>query len=67
MGIPAKHLKQTIDIIFEPLMNIWNTEIVQNKLFPKKLKFADISHIFKQFGNILVQNYRPTSNCFKNL
>ena len=61
MGIPAKHLKQTIDIICEPLMNIWNTEIGQNKQFPTKLKFADISPIFKQFENILVKNYRPVS------
>ena len=42
-------------------MNIWNTEIFQNKLFPTKLKFADISPIFKQFENILVKNYRPVS------
>ena len=57
MSIPAKHLKQTIDIICESLMNIWNTEIVQNKLFPTKLKFADISPIFNQFESILVKDY----------
>ena len=42
-------------------MNIWNTEVVQNNQFPTKLKFADISLIFKQFENILVKNYRPAS------
>ena len=61
MGIPTKHLKQTINIICEPLMNIWNKEIVQNKLFPTKLKLADINPIFKQFEHILVKNYRPVS------
>ena len=42
-------------------MNIWNKEIVQNKLFPTKLKLADISPIFTQFENIFAKNYRPVS------
>ena len=67
MGIPAKHLKQMIDISCEPLMNIWNIEILQNKLFPTKLKFADISLIFKQFENIIVKNYRHVSLLPKSL
>jgi hypothetical protein len=47
MDIPAKHLKQAIGIICEPLMHIWNEGIIQNKTFPAKLKLADISPIFK--------------------
>ena len=61
MNIPTKHLKHTIDIICEPVMIIWNEEIVQNNKFPTKLKLADIRTIFKHFENILVKNYRPVS------
>ena len=61
MNIPAKHLKEAIDIISEPLMYIWNQEIVQNKKFPTNLKFADITPIYKKLENILKKNYRPVS------
>ena len=61
MNIPAKQLKQAIDIISEPLMHIWNNEIVENKKFPRKLKFADITPTFKKLENILAENYRPIS------
>ena len=61
MDIPAKQLKQTIDIIAEPLMNIWNNEIVESKKFSKKLKLADITPIFKKLENILAENYRNVS------
>lgn len=40
LDIPVKHLKQVTDIILEPLMQIWNIEIIQNKKFPDKLKCA---------------------------
>ena len=63
MNIPAKQLKQAVDIINECLMNIWNNEIVQNKKFPTKLKVADIAPIFKKLENILAENYRPVSVC----
>ena len=61
MGIPAKQLKQACDIICEPLTNIWNNEIVQNRKFPSKLKLADISPIHKKLENIFTKNYRPVS------
>ena len=61
MNIPAKQLKQTVDIICEPLKNIWNEEVIQNKIFPSKLKLADITPIFKTLETILVENYRPVS------
>ena len=61
MNIPTKHLKNTIDIICEPLMIIWNEEIVEKKQFPTKLKLADVSSIFKHFENILVKNCEHTS------
>ena len=61
MNIPAKQLKQTIDIICEPIKCIWNEEVIQNKIFPSKLKLAEITPIFKALETILVENYRPVS------
>ena len=61
MNIPVKLLKQVIDVISEPLMKIWNHEVVLNKTFPTKLKLADISLIFKKMESIYVENYRPVS------
>ena len=37
MNIPAKQLKQVVEIIAETLMHIWNEEIVNSKKFSKKL------------------------------
>ena len=42
-------------------MKIWNNEIVRNKIFPKNLKFADITPIFKNEDSTLAKNYRPVS------
>ena len=50
MNIPTKQLKCVIKIICEPVMFIWNEEIVQNKLFPTQLNLADITPIKKYFG-----------------
>ena len=61
MNIPSKQLKQVVDIIMEPLMHIWNNEIIDNQKFPTKLKLADITPIFKRLESILVKNYRPVS------
>ncbi len=61
MNIPTKQLKLVGDIIVEPLMQIWNNEVIENKKFPNKLKYADITPIFKKLECILVDNYRPVS------
>ena len=61
MNIPVKLLKQVIDVISEPLMKIWNHEVILNKTFPMKLKLSDISPIFKKMESIYVENYRPVS------
>ena len=34
---------------------------MENKIFPAKLKLADITPIFKALQNTLVKNYRPIS------
>ena len=61
MNINAKQLKQVCEVVCEPLMVIWNTEVIENKKFPLKLKLADISPIFKKLQSTLVNNYRPIS------
>ena len=61
-NITSKQLKQTADICScESLLNIWNDEIVKNNRFPSKLKYADITPIFKKGDASLEKNYRPVS------
>ena len=61
MNIPTKQLKQVVDVVVEPLMNIWNDEIIHNLKFSTKLKYADITPIYKKLENIFAKNYRPVS------
>ena len=61
MDIPTKQLKQVCDVVCEPLSKIWNEEIIEHKIFPTKLKLADISPIFKALQRTSVKNYRPVS------
>ena len=61
MNIPAKQLKQVANIIVEPLMQIWNYEVVHSKKFPTILKYADITPIYKKLESVFVKNYRPVS------
>ena len=61
MNIPPKQLKEVIDIIAEPLRDIWNEEIIGKQKFPDKLKLADVSPIYKKLEAIFTNNYRPIS------
>ena len=61
MDVPAKQLKQIINIISEPLATIWNKEISGNKKFPTKLKLTEIRPIHKTLEHIFIGNYRPVS------
>ena len=54
-------MKQVCDIIIEPLMQIWNIEVIENMNLPTKLKYADINPIYKKLEHIFVENYRPVS------
>ena len=60
-NISAKHLKEVQNDIVEPLMHIWNNEVIDNKNFPAKLKRADITPIFKTLDCVVKSNYRPVS------
>ena len=61
MDIPTKQLKEVCDVVSGPLTRIWNEEIIQGKVFPAKLKLADITPIFKTLKKTFVKNYRPVS------
>ena len=61
MGIPIKRLMEVVDIVAEPLTQIWKIEIVQGKKFADQLKLADITPLHKKLENILKENYRPVS------
>ena len=41
--------------------NIWNEEILLNKIFSKNLELADASPVFKKTDKTFVENYRPVS------
>ena len=43
------------------MAQIWNHEILENEKFPTKLKYADITPIFKKLDCTLKENYRPVS------
>ena len=57
--IPTKLLKENRHIVSEHLAEIWNTELVENQTFSKKLKLGDITPIFKALQNTIEKNYRP--------
>ena len=61
MSIPPKQLKEVTNIISEPLLKIWNEEIIGNKKFSSKLKWADMTPIFKKLETVTKGNYRPIS------
>ena len=61
MDIPVKRLKETADIVAEPLVEIWANEIVRGRNFSGKLKLGDISPLHKKLENIFKENYRPVS------
>ena len=60
-NIPTKILKETSSICSETLLQIWNEQIINLKTFPKSLKLADITPIFKKGDSYLAENYRPIS------
>ena len=61
MNIPVKRLKEVVDIVAEPLAQIWKVEIVQGKKFADQLKLGDITPLHKKLENIFKENYRPVS------
>ena len=54
-------LRESSDICAQNLLNIWNNEILGNKVFPQELKLANVTPIFKKDDATLCKNYRPIS------
>ena len=48
MNIPVKRLKEVVDIVAQPLTDIWKFEIVLGKKFASQLKLADITPLHKK-------------------
>ena len=41
-------LRESSDICAQNLLNIWNNEILGNKVFPQELKLAKVTPIFQK-------------------
>ena len=61
MNIPVKILKDAVDIVAQPLTDIWKREVVGRRKFSSQLKLADITPIHKKLETIKKENYRPVS------
>ena len=60
-SIPSKILKEMSDICTPILTNVWNIEIVKEEKFPKLLKLAEVTPVYKKENKLLLKNYRPIS------
>ena len=61
MNIPVKLLKDAVDIVAQPLTDIFKSELIQKRKFSSQLKLADITPLHKKLETILKENYRPVS------
>ena len=59
-GISVKLLKDTSDVIAQPLANIFNTSL-QTGIFPDDWKIAKVSPVYKEGSKTDCGNYRPIS------
>ena len=60
-NIAPNDLKETGDICNPILLEAWNSEIIEDGIFPTNLKLADISPVYKKEDRTLEKNYRPVS------
>jgi retron-type reverse transcriptase len=59
-NIPTNIIKQSIDLIAEPLTHIINLSI-NNGIVPDQMKIARVVPIYKSNGRLQFNNYRPIS------
>ena len=57
--IPTKLIIEMRHIVRQPLADIWNNELLKEKIFSGKLKLGDISALFKALEKTIKTNYRP--------
>ena len=60
-NIPVKILKEAVDIVAQPLTDIWKFEVVLGRKFSSQLKLADITPLHKKLETTKKENYRPVS------
>ena len=60
-GISVKLLKDTSDVIAQPLANIFVNLSLQTAIFPDEWKIAKVSPVFKEGNKTDCGNYRPIS------
>ena len=58
--VPARVLKQNINIFIKPLTHLINSSIKEG-IFPDELKIAKVVPIFKAADKHCIENYRPIS------
>ena len=56
--LPTQILKSTSDLAFSAVTKLAN-EMVQQHMFPDKLKLADVSPVFNSGDTTAKKNYRP--------
>ena len=61
MNIPVNILKESVDIVAQPLTDIWKFEIIMGRKFSSQLKLADITPLHKKLETVKKENYRPVS------
>ena len=59
--IPTKIIKANSDIISEIIYNNFNSNVIDNCIFPDHLKTANVTPIFKKDSRTDKKNYRPVS------
>ena len=57
--IPTKLIIEMQHMVRQPLADIWNTELLNEKVFSGKLKLGDITALFKALEKTKKTNYRP--------
>ena len=60
-NIPAKVFKRSSNVCNAVFGDIWNFEILEKQNFPRNLKFADVTPVYKKKDPTLFGNYRPVS------
>jgi hypothetical protein len=59
-GISSRILKLSAPYVLSPLTFIFN-KVLSTGIFPERLKFSDVSPIFKKGDKAEISNYRPVS------
>ena len=57
----------TSDICSPLSAALWNQELILNRLFSQKLKFADVTPMYKEGDSAKVKNYRPVTYSIEDL